>query len=332
MLLVGAALLIRTFDRARARSNPGFDSHNVLTMRMSLTGPRYAKAARRRAADPRRRRAAARAARRRRRSSATCCVPLEGGYGLPFDIVGRPLDRRAVPRRRRLDARSRRATSTCSRSRCCAAATFTDRDAGRRRRVVIINEAMAKQFWPNGDPLSDRIVIGKGVDAGVRGRSRAQIVGDRRRRPRRRAQPAIRSRRCTSRRRRCPTASTRSTSRLTPIGVGRAHARRAARAERGDPEAAAPGERRAAGVATSSRWTRSSSRSTSRPRLQHAADDGVRRRGAAAGGDRHLRADGVLGRAADAGDRHPPGARRASSARCGTWWSCRGCAWRSSAS
>ena len=25
-------------------------------------------------------------------ASATCCVPLEGGYGLPFLIVGRPLE------------------------------------------------------------------------------------------------------------------------------------------------------------------------------------------------------------------------------------------------
>ena len=25
-------------------------------------------------------------------ASATCCVPLEGGYGLPFIIVGRPLE------------------------------------------------------------------------------------------------------------------------------------------------------------------------------------------------------------------------------------------------
>ena len=23
-------------------------------------------------------------------ASATCCVPLEGGYGLPFNVVGRP--------------------------------------------------------------------------------------------------------------------------------------------------------------------------------------------------------------------------------------------------
>ena len=28
---------------------------------------------------------------------------------------------------------------------------------------MIINQAMAKQFWPQGDPLTDQIVIGKGV-------------------------------------------------------------------------------------------------------------------------------------------------------------------------
>jgi len=29
--------------------------------------------------------------------------------------------------------------------------------------VVIINEAMARQFWPKGDPLNDRVVIGPGM-------------------------------------------------------------------------------------------------------------------------------------------------------------------------
>jgi putative ABC transport system permease protein len=40
ILLIGAALLLRTFTALRA-VNPGFDSHNVLTLRMSLTGPRF---------------------------------------------------------------------------------------------------------------------------------------------------------------------------------------------------------------------------------------------------------------------------------------------------
>ena len=40
VLLIGAAILIRTFI-ALHEVGPGFDAHNVLTMEMSLNGPRY---------------------------------------------------------------------------------------------------------------------------------------------------------------------------------------------------------------------------------------------------------------------------------------------------
>ena len=40
ILLVGSALLIRTAIALRS-VDPGFDTHDVLTMRMSLTGPRF---------------------------------------------------------------------------------------------------------------------------------------------------------------------------------------------------------------------------------------------------------------------------------------------------
>ena len=89
MLLIGSALLIRTAV-ALAHVNPGFDASNVLTMRMSLTGPRFQ---------------SAQGVEQMIRNgveqlktlpgvvdvSATCCVPLTGGYGLPFIIVGRPV-------------------------------------------------------------------------------------------------------------------------------------------------------------------------------------------------------------------------------------------------
>ena len=40
---------------------------------------------------------------------------------------------------------------------------FTDQDGIGAPPVAVINQAMAKQFWPKGDPLADQIIIGKGV-------------------------------------------------------------------------------------------------------------------------------------------------------------------------
>jgi putative ABC transport system permease protein len=88
ILLVGSALLIRTF-LAMYAVNPGFDTKNVVTMRMSMTGPKYLKSMG--VADT------IRDGLERVRAlpgvvlaTATCCVPLQGGYGLPFNIVGKP--------------------------------------------------------------------------------------------------------------------------------------------------------------------------------------------------------------------------------------------------
>src|SRR4029079_8702514 len=160
ILLVGSALLIRTSLALRAVDS-GFDPHNVLTMRMSLTGPRFEKSAgvEQMVRDGVER---LRALPGVEQASATCCVPLQGGYGLPFLIVGRPLDKGPfhggggwmtvspgyfevfkIPAKRRR--------------------TFNDRDTKNSTPVVIINEAMPRQFWPKGDPLSDRLVIGRGV-------------------------------------------------------------------------------------------------------------------------------------------------------------------------
>jgi predicted permease len=92
VLLIGSALLIRTAS-ALGRVDPGFDAENVLTMRMSLTGPQYQTASGvaqlvRTGGD------ALRAVPGVEMVSATCCVPLQGGYGLPFQISGRPLEGR----------------------------------------------------------------------------------------------------------------------------------------------------------------------------------------------------------------------------------------------
>ena len=176
VLLVGASLLIRSFMALRA-VNPGFVSQNVLTLRMSLTEPQYTKSI----GVDRLIRAGAerlRALPGVEAASTTCCVPLEGGYGLPFEIVGRPLD---------ANANNGAGWHTISpgyfdvfRIPILRGRDFSDRDSGGAGGVVIINQTMAKQFWPQGDPLTDQMVIGKGVGpAFVEGpRQIVGIVGD----------------------------------------------------------------------------------------------------------------------------------------------------------
>jgi putative ABC transport system permease protein len=174
VLLVGSALLIRTAV-ALGHVDPGFDSSHVLTMRMSLTGPRFLKSE---GVEQ-----IVRDGVERLRSvpgvlnaSATCCVPLQGGYGLPFTVIGRPLtdgpfhgggswttvspgyfDVFKIPLKR--------------------GRQFTDRDKSGAPGVVIINEAMARQFWPKADPLNDRLVIGRTVMREFKDEPDRQIIG-----------------------------------------------------------------------------------------------------------------------------------------------------------
>jgi predicted permease len=40
---------------------------------------------------------------------------------------------------------------------------FTERDDASAPGVVIINQEMARRYWPDGDPLNDQLIIGRGV-------------------------------------------------------------------------------------------------------------------------------------------------------------------------
>ncbi|MBV8902193.1 MAG: ABC transporter permease, partial [Acidobacteriia bacterium] len=159
ILLVGAALLIRT-SVALAGVNPGFDPHRVLTMRMSLTGPRFQTAA-----------GVAQIARdgvNRLRAipgvvnaAATCCIPLENGYGLPFVIMGRPLQNSPFHGNGGfLDISP--SYFDVFQIPVVRGRAFTERDNSAGERVVIVNRKMANQFWPKADPIGQQIWIGKG--------------------------------------------------------------------------------------------------------------------------------------------------------------------------
>ena len=161
ILLVGSALFIRA-QVALSSIDPGFDTKNILTMQTSLTGPRFLQSAGveqivRDGVDRLRSLPGVVSA------AATCCVPLQGGYRLLFRIFGRPL----------VDGpfHGIGAWSTISpgyfdvfKIPIKRGRAFADRDDASSPPVVIINEAMARQYWGKGDdPLNSRIVIAGGM-------------------------------------------------------------------------------------------------------------------------------------------------------------------------
>jgi putative ABC transport system permease protein len=171
ILLVGSSLLIRTFVALRA-VNPGFDSHHVLALRMSLAGTRLVNtpAVGRLVRDAVQRLDALPGV---VAAGAASAVPLEIGSGLPFDIVERPLANGAV----------RVGWTSVSpgyfdvfRIPILRGRNFTDRDDSAAAGVAIINQTMARTFWPDRDPIGDRIIIGKGYGPGFDEPAR-QIVG-----------------------------------------------------------------------------------------------------------------------------------------------------------
>ena len=173
VLLIGAGLLIRTFI-ALHEVNAGFDPHNVLRIDMSLAGNQFAKTT-----DVSgfvdNARVRINAIPGVQDSAMTCCPPFTSRFGLPFIVVGRSLGN---------------SSSTGDAEWTCVSPGyfdvfkipirrgrgFTVQDSEAAPPVVLINEAMAKQFWPNQNPLGEQIVIGNDLGPRFKDLPR-QIIG-----------------------------------------------------------------------------------------------------------------------------------------------------------
>src|SRR5271163_1201083 len=160
ILVIGAALLIRTFLKLES-VDPGFDTHNVLTMAMSISGERFQNSAGvgQLVRDGTERIEAVPGV---ISASASCCLPMQNGFGLPFDVVGRPKGKDPFTGGAGYDSVSWKYFSTFKIP-LLKGRNFTEQDNGSAPGVVIINEAMAKQYWPKGDPLKDRLLIAPGA-------------------------------------------------------------------------------------------------------------------------------------------------------------------------
>ena len=178
VLLVCAALMIRTFVGLRA-VNPGFDPHNVLTLQTSLSGGRYGTTAQ---VDNLIRQMAPRLESLPGVQSAATAImlPIEGGVDLPFNIEGKPP---AKGNKYSGDEQWRSVSAhyfSAFKIPLLRGRVFTDHDMGQSAKVVIINQTMAKKYWPKQDPIGSRMTIGKGLgpDFDEPAREIVGIVGD----------------------------------------------------------------------------------------------------------------------------------------------------------
>ena len=171
ILLCGAVLLIRSFA-ALHRVEPGFDSRNLLTMKVSLAGPKLASAS---IVDRMARQWVERVERTPGVEAAAMAnnLPFEDGMDMIFNIPGRPplegfkftgdVQWRFVSAHYfdalRIPLRSGR--------------LFRDREPAQ---TVVINEALASKFWPNANPVGQAILIGAGLGSDFEEGS-TEIVG-----------------------------------------------------------------------------------------------------------------------------------------------------------
>jgi putative ABC transport system permease protein len=113
-------------------------------------------------------------------AALTGLLPLEGNFNsLPITIVGRQLDSDPTHGNSRWMTVSP-AYFDALKIPLMRGRVFTDADRRDAPPVALVNQAMARQFWPGRDPLNDRLVIGKGLgqDFGEPVRQVVGIVGD----------------------------------------------------------------------------------------------------------------------------------------------------------
>ncbi len=156
VLLLGAGLLINSFWRL-LQVQHGFDPQNVVTFNLFLSPIRYSNDAQKVnflkqvlesvPATP-----GVRAA------GLTSTVPLTGGPSTGFEIEGRPpfaTGHAPSADIRIIDSNYFRAMGIGLR----AGRVFSERDTAQAPRVMIINETMARRFWPDENPTGNRVTM-----------------------------------------------------------------------------------------------------------------------------------------------------------------------------
>jgi putative ABC transport system permease protein len=171
VLLIGAALLMRTFANLR-NENLGFDPQNVFTLKLSMSDPRYQSTGE---TDRFYRRAFERLKQLPGVESVAyiTTLPTEICPDLPFRIEGRRQENAfGGSNYKHITPDYFQAMSVPLRR----GRQFDERDNETAPGVVIINESFARQFFPNENPIGQHFTIGGNIGPDYEDRTR-EIVG-----------------------------------------------------------------------------------------------------------------------------------------------------------
>jgi putative ABC transport system permease protein len=161
VLFTGAALLIRTFAALNS-VDPGFDARNVLTMETSMAGGSYQTTAKY-AGFVQQVTTRLESLPGVEAAAATLSLPLSGiNIDLPFTIAGRTPPKGVYEGDEQWRAISPHYFSAL-RAPLLRGRAFRESDSGTSQRVVIVNSAFAKRYWPKRDALGQVLVIGEGL-------------------------------------------------------------------------------------------------------------------------------------------------------------------------
>src|SRR5262249_17555693 len=164
VLLAGAALMIRTFAGLHSVKS-GIDSSNLLTLRTAVSGNRYGSTAQ---VENMVRQATDRVQALPGVQVAACAVAVpmdQVGIDLPFSIEGHAPK---AGEKWEGDEYWRFVSPgyfEALRIPLLRGRYFTRTDTGGTAHVVIVNEAFARKYWSNQDPIGQRMVIAKGLGA-----------------------------------------------------------------------------------------------------------------------------------------------------------------------
>ncbi|MEO8592405.1 MAG: ABC transporter permease [Candidatus Solibacter sp.] len=157
VLLIGAGLLLRNFVQL-SQSNPGFDSQRLLTMSITLPSARYPDAPKRIAFFNELLRQV-RALPGVRGAAGTTSLPVNPSrfsMALPEGQPMVPLAERPIFNLQQVTPGYAAAMRVPLRGR-----EFTDRDDTQAPRVLMVNEALARRYWPGQNAVGKHVLVGR---------------------------------------------------------------------------------------------------------------------------------------------------------------------------